>query len=224
VTLAAHPPVLVDGVVGIQGRRSPEPVVSKLTVAPVTRIFGARPAVTTVPGAFSLELGAGVPYAIEIPDLPPGLYVASATIDGVDTMHQPLAPTPGSTPTLRIELSDAAGSIAAAVADARGRPANGAVVIAIPERATSHVALAVGVRAAVADETGGVAIEGLAPGGYFVVATDNPPPSTFSWPSGSLRLDRSPETMDKLLQLRARGERVEVRPRSRTAVSARIVR
>ena len=221
VVVAADAPAAVTGRVEWAGAATATregPV--RLRVVPATG--GARVEPTTVPGAFSMSLLPGLEYGLSVDQLTPGEYVRDVTLDGRSLMLEPLAiPAGAASADLHVILAGDAGALAVTVTADGPAPAPPAVVFALPADAATGAEIAAGLRAALTDERGAARIEGLRPGPYRVLATTTPPPVIFQYPGGHLRLDPSPETMDLLLRVRARGERVDVAPRGLAAVTLR---
>jgi hypothetical protein len=73
--------------------------------------------------------------------------------------------------------------------------------------------------AGVTDDTGSYHVTGLPPGKYDVFATREPPPSVLYGSKNVLLIDRTPETIGKVMRARARGQRIEVGPNANAQVN-----
>jgi hypothetical protein len=85
-------------------------------------------------------------------------------------------------------------------------------VFLLPAGAQTESQLAAAMVVGLTSEDGGVAIGGLRPGAYHVLALDVPPPSLIQLPSRRPRLEMWPETMQRLLRARTAAPRVDVGP------------
>jgi hypothetical protein len=167
-----------------------------------------------------MTAGAGVRYALSVVGLTSPLYVRDITFNDRSISHEPLVVDPsGVGGTLRVLVADDAGEIVVTVRRGPGLTHDSPSVLVLPALAQTEGELSSGLRSGQVDENGRYVVTGLPPGPYDVLATTDLPASVMQHPSGTVKIDRTPETMAQLLRARTRGERVEVAPAGRVQVS-----
>ena len=181
-----------------------------------------------VPGTFSFPALPTVEYSFSLfaqaqrglsSGLPASMYVKDITYGGSSVMYDSLRPG-AAAGNLRIIVGSDAGSIDVTAAHADGKPAAGTVVMILPASARTETELAATLRAGPANDNGLYHIANLPPGRYYVLATDDPPPSYTSLPGGTLSIAKALENLRFLLRVRSSGQLVEVGPRA--AVQVRV--
>jgi hypothetical protein len=135
-------------------------------------------------------------YAVDVTP-PIGWYLKQLTFNNVGIAEGILHLPPGSTGTLRIVISQGAGTIACAVTGEDGGPIPDAAVVLIPEGAFSPGQLSLHARQLRADSHGVLEVGALAPGEYRLIALRK-------------QLRPIPEDLEKLLSLTPTVEKVEV--------------
>jgi hypothetical protein len=171
-----------------------------------------------VPGKFSLKVTAGIAYIPVITDLDSRFYVKDIAYRGVSILNKLFRPD-GSDEKLRVTIGRDAGSIAAKVRGVDIQPVVGAAVLILPVTAQTESEVVSTIFAGLTDDTGSYHATGLPPGKYDVFATKEPPPSVLYGSEKVLRIDRTPETIGKVIRARVRGQRVEVGPNANAQVN-----
>jgi hypothetical protein len=157
----------------------------------------------SIPGEFSFPGLLMGDYAVGFsPDVwgaPAGFYVKDATYAGFTIRNSPLRlGTALGDASLRIVLARDGGTISAHVTDRDGNPVN-AYVMMLPATATSEAALADMLLSGQTDQAGTYTSDMLAPGKYYVLATETP-------------IDQSPECIAKLWRVRIKSKEVDLSP------------
>ena len=174
--------------------------------APLT--FFIRPVARTelldfriaIPGSAPLKDLAMDDYTIQVVGgIPPRAYVKDVIYGNASVLHAPLRPgtAPGQT-AVRIVLSQDGGSVSATVADKDGKPVAETPVLVFPDDARPGMALADAMRTGTTDQNGSWTSDILAPGKYLAMI-----------PEGVV--DRSPESMDRLMGARGKAQKLEIR-------------
>jgi hypothetical protein len=179
---------------------SPVPNLGRQSASPVT------------PGMFSVDVMTGIVYIPVISGLDSHSYVKDISYGGVSILNKLFRPN-GSDQKLRITIGSNPGSIAAQISGADG-PATGAAVVFLPVTAQTEGEVASTMFAGVTNEMGSYRATALPPGKYDVFAMKEPPPSVVFGNSGALLIDRTPETIGKIVHARTRGQSVTVGPGS----------
>jgi sarcosine oxidase gamma subunit len=142
------------------------------------------------------------PFIAPWDNLGAGLYVKDVTYAGVSIRRAPLrvGSALGSEVSLRVVLARDGGTISAHVTDRDGNPVN-AYVLMLPAAAGSEIALADSLPTTISqtDQTGTYTSDMLAPGKYYVLATETP-------------IDQSPECIAKLWRARIKAKEVDLNP------------
>jgi protocatechuate 3,4-dioxygenase beta subunit len=199
VTVAAAPAVTVfgelawDGDPPVERANAPRIRVSQYPALPVLRAPW-----TSVPGEFAFDALRDLDYSLFVSGISPPSYVKDITYGGMSILHKPLIPVAGG--KVRIMVGQDGGSVSARVVDRDGKPVGDCWVAVLPASAPSEAELAESMAAGHTDQNGVYSADGLAPGRYFVLATSQP-------------VDKTPETIGKLLRGRILGQEVVVEPR-----------
>ncbi len=156
-----------------------------------------------IPGSVALKDMAIDDYHVEVlGGIPTGAYVKDITYGDRSVLHQPLrGGTASGQAPLRVVLAAGGGRISAAAMDKDGNPVPDTAVVAFPESAKSEVALADVMVTGRTDQNGTWSSGVLAPGKYEVIAPGLPP---------GVAVDRSPETLGKLLRARSKAQEVDL--------------
>lgn len=181
---------------------------------PLTRQFGSHVVKPDASGHF------------ELPPIPPGSYLLSATVreqpptwflDSVtlgsrDLLVEPLEVTPGQIVSGAVAtLTQHRGSLAGTVVDASGEPVSGAAVLVYPVDERYRTLNAQRFRYAVSSADGDYVAQGLRPGDYRVATLDDVPFGAWYDPDVLRQLDATAITVtiaaneQKILKLRAPG-------------------
>jgi hypothetical protein len=173
---------------------------------------------TSVPGTFSLRVPSGVHSSLEISGVTSPFYVRDVTYDGRSILRSSLTTSPNG--RLRIILGRDAASLRVLATDALGEAVEHATVLVLSADAPSESALATAMVAGTTDADGAYVVSGLPPGRYYVLATDNPPPVLYGpYPSPRVYIEKTPETLARLLAIRSQGTLVELSPDSTSAIT-----
>jgi hypothetical protein len=195
---------------------APDPPVSnvfQIALQPLTRTAFATertPVRSTIPGKFSFTGLFTDDYSIfrlNPSAIPTGAYVKDMTYGDRSVLMEPFRP--GSTVgegTFRVILARDGGTISANVADKDGHPMSDFNVVILPESAGSEAALAATVVTGQTDQNGAWTSGQLAPGKYFVIATQSV-------------VDRSAETIAKFWRGRDKAKRVDLGPKAAVQVA-----
>jgi hypothetical protein len=227
--VAAMPPVIVPGEVVwdkppadasfkpvLDIRHSPRPLSTP------------RPAGTSVPGEFSFTALPTLEYSLAIyaqaqpgtpSAMPASMYVKDITYGGRSVLYEAIRAGDASG-KLRIVVGNDAGSIGINVLNSDGKPSAGTAVIVLSASAQTTTELAATLRVGNTDDAGAFGLVNVPPGRYYVLATNDPPPSQIMLPSGKLVIMKTPENLGMLLRVRGSGQMVEVGPRA--AVQVRV--
>jgi hypothetical protein len=205
IVVAASPRIPVPGQVDWDGAPPEPPVTSNLTinVQPIARAPFAgelNPPRSPIPGKFSFEGLFVDDYASQIRGVPAGAYLKDVTYGDRSVLYEPLRPgTATGEATLRVILARDGGKISTKVADKDGNPVADVNVVILPESAASEAALAARMVSGQADQNGAWSSAQLAPGKYYVLATQGP-------------VLKSPEIVNKLWLARSKAKEVDLAP------------
>ncbi len=155
---------------------------------------------SSIPGKFSFDGLFVDDYAAEIRNVPVGAYLKDVTYGDRSALYEPLRPgTAAGEATLRVILARDGGRINAKVADKDGNPVADANVVILPESAASEAVLAAQMVSGQVDQNGAWSTNMLAPGKYYVLATQGP-------------VLKSPEIVNKLWLARSKAKEVDLAP------------
>jgi hypothetical protein len=163
------------------------------------------------PSTFPVRLSRQPHYSLLI-GLPPAFYVHDVRYNGTSILDRSLVADNSFTGTLSVIVARDAATLTTHVHGSDGQPSGGSWVFLLPAGAQTESQLAAAMVVGLTSEDGGVAIGGLRPGAYHVLALDVPPPSLIQLPSRRPRLEMWPETMQRLLRARTAAPRVDVGP------------
>jgi hypothetical protein len=210
VGVSASPLIPVAGEVVWDGAPPNDPVNATLTIrlSPIARA-GDVTAKSSLPGAFSFDGLTMTDYAATITGLRGNFYLKDVTYADRSVRFEPLRPGSASgDAVLRVVVARDGGIIQAKVTDKDGNAISDSFVTVIPAAAASEAMIAASYVSGQTDQTGTWKTGALAPGKYYVVASDSGP-------------DKTPETIAKLVAARSRVDPVEVGPNA--TVTATVV-
>ena len=137
----------------------------------------------------------------------PGLYVKDVTYAGRSVRFEPFhLGSAGMGSGLQMTIGQDGGTIAANVADKDGNPIADTLVVIMPANTPNEGALAAQIISGQTDQRGQYTSRTLAPGKYFVVATED-------------SYDMTPESIGKLWQSHARYQEVDLNPKAAAQVT-----
>jgi protocatechuate 3,4-dioxygenase beta subunit len=128
---------------------------------------GYQPQPTRNDGSFRVDSLHTGEYRVLVADLPAGLYVKSARLNGTDVLNEPLRFSGSNSGTLEVILGTKGGSVSGIVSAALSRPTSNAQVVLVPDTQRGRTDL---YRTAVTDSDGCFAIRDIPPGNYKVFA------------------------------------------------------
>jgi protocatechuate 3,4-dioxygenase beta subunit len=154
------------------------------------------------------------PIRLVLTNRPPGWWLASATIDGIDAGNEPIAVDLASSAERDIEivLSSGASIVSGAVLDDRRGPAANSTIVAFSTTIDRWYEGSAFVAFARADSAGRFTLPALAPDEYWIAAVDQPVEND-EW-----------ELPDAFLNLVARATRIHVRHDEEREISLRATR
>jgi hypothetical protein len=214
VRLSAIPPIKVPGEVSWFGAAPNQPAEGKLTIdlRPLTRApwggeFRNLNMQSTMPGEFAFPGLLADEYAVSFRGVPPGCYIKDATYNNRSVLYEPLrAGAASADEPLRLVLARDGGKIAVRVADKDNNLVGDATVVLIPADAGNEPSLAASFHSGQTDQNGAWTSGVIAPGKYYAIALTAP-------------VDRSPESIGKLLRSRNRAEEVDLAPNGSSQVT-----
>lgn len=211
VRMIAPTQFTLPGEVVIEGPPSASAIEGKLSVnlMPLTRSYMGENsnANAAIPGLFAME---GLPadeYSVRIFRLPAGLYLKDIEYNNHSVLYGSLRL--GSAigdAGMRVSLGNDGGYIKTTVADKDGNPLGDSWVLLLPARATSEAMLAAAVVSGQTDQKGSWNSNALEPGKYFLLAASEP-------------VDKSPETIGKLWNMRTHAQEIELSAMGTVSVS-----
>ena len=166
---------------------------------------------------FFLNVVEGSSYIPVISGLDSHSYVKEIHYGGSNILYRPFLPSRGDA-KLIITIGTDAGSIAATVLGTSGQTCASCAVLIVPLAARTESEVASTFHAGITDENGMYREGPLPPGKYEVFATRNPPPNRIDRDQVML-IDRTPEAIQRIMDVRARGKIVDVGPSSAISVS-----
>lgn len=151
-----------------------------------------------IPGTITLSGLLLDDYGVRATVNSPGLYVKDVTYAGRSVRYEPLhLGSAGGAAGVRVTIGQDGATLAAKVTDKDGNPVANMTVIAIPAGTPSEGVLAARITSGQTDQTGQYTSGTLAPGKYFVVATED-------------SYDMTPESIGKLWQSHTRYQEVDL--------------
>jgi hypothetical protein len=212
----ARPRVPILGEVVWNGEAPKDPVAGEIEffVEPLGRpgfmgeikSFNAKSSISgkfSFPGLFIDE------YKVKIWGVPADSYLKEASYAGIDIRSAPMVPGSRGDSTLRIVLARDGGVIQAKVVDKDGQPIPDSSLIIMAADITTPALLADSLIRASTDQNGNYTSARLAPGKYFVIATD-------------ANIDFSVDSIDKLWAVRTRAKSIDLTPSGTVSVSVEL--
>jgi uncharacterized protein (DUF736 family) len=223
VVLEALPPVAVTGAVVWDSTPPDGPGPSSINIRIQPTNVPIRRQQLPVPGAFSVVVPASYTsfrdsYSLTVFGLDAPFYIKDVTYGGSSILRKSFLPAAGPA-ELRVVMAHDAGRITVKVADENGNPAPRSSVLILPANAQSEADLSAAMFASTADDNGLCVLNGIPPGTYFALATNDPPPSRVLLPADTFFLERSPETLSMLLRVRSNGRQFDLAPGAMAQIS-----
>jgi len=169
---------VVPGEVTWDGEAPADPVKGRvnITLTPLLRpgVLGERPGDRSeIPGTFTLKDMTTGEYAVRASMNIPGVYVKDIRYAGHSIMYQPLraGETPGT--GMQVVIARDGATISARVTNKDGAPVPDVSVLMIPSDVSSPAMLQAAMAAGQTDQTGVSTSHVLAPGKYYVIATES---------------------------------------------------
>ncbi|MDQ2774471.1 MAG: carboxypeptidase-like regulatory domain-containing protein, partial [Acidobacteriota bacterium] len=208
VKVVGRPRVSVSGELVWDGKIPDQPAAAKVRIMlqPMTRApFRGELASTNylppspVPGQFTIPGLLADDYSVTVMNIPAGAYLKDIIYGGRSALHEPMrvGKTMGS--DLRIVLAQDGGVMNVKVADKDSNPVPDCRIVLLPENASTEAEVADSLLQGQTDQNGGYSSGSIAPGKYYVLATN-----------GSI--DRTPETIAKLMQMRTHMQEADLQP------------
>ncbi len=176
-------------------------MIEPMTRAPfsgeLSQLFNLPP--LPVPGQFTLPSMLVDDYSVNVTGVPSGVYVKDIVYGGQSALHKPMqvGKTMGS--DLRIVFAHDGGVISVTVADKDNNSVPDCKVLLLPETAATEAEVADWMLQGQTDQYGQYKSSSIAPGKYYLLATNS-------------SVDRTPETLTKLLRSRTRAQEAELQP------------
>jgi hypothetical protein len=181
----------------------PITVLPRLTLIPLLRTQTAGEKLNVqpnIPGTLPMTGLLLDDYGVRATLNAPQLYIKDVTYAGRSVRFAPFhLGSAGEATSLQMTIGRDGGTITASVADKNGNPVADTLVVIIPAGTPNEGALAAQIISGQTDQTGHYTSRTLAPGKYFVVATEN-------------SYDMTPESIGKLWQSHARYQEVDLNP------------
>jgi hypothetical protein len=212
VSAPAGPHVSVPGEVVWDGTPPDQPIESKLTLLaePIGRgrysgeSLDASP---TIPGQFSFPEMLIGPLMLQVRNLPSGLYLKDVTYNDRSILYEPLNVGSAMGPaSLRVILARDGGTVSVKVADKDNKPVSDAYIALGPMSASSEAVLADAMLRGQTDQLGAWTSRSLAPGKYFVVASN-------------AEFDLSPESVGRVWRARTLAQEIDLAPKGKASVT-----
>jgi hypothetical protein len=217
VRVAASPGLELPGQVAWGGEPPKNPVDARVAILvdPLNRnrvsgeTLSAR---ATIPGEFSFPSLPVDAYTVRFLNLPRELYVKDVTYSGRSVMLEPLRVGSAIGPAeLRVAIGQDGGFVSARVGDEDGKPVPEAYIRLMPAGVRSEPELASVLVSGQTDQNGSYNSNALAPGKYFVLASE-------------AMVDATPESIGKLWRARLKAREIVIEPGKTVAVSLEPVR
>jgi len=203
-------PVLT-GEVMWDGEPPAEPVKGRanIVLTPLLRPgeLGERPGDRSeIPGTFSLKDMTTGEYAVRVMMNIPGLYVKDIRYAGHSIMYQPLRAGDTTGTAMQVAIARDGATISARVTNKDGAPVPDVSVLIIPSDVSSPAILQAAMATGQTDQTGVYTSHLLAPGKYYVVATES-------------LINSTPECIDRIWRDRTMYKETTVAPNGTAQVS-----
>jgi Carboxypeptidase regulatory-like domain len=203
-------PVLT-GEVMWDGEPPAEPVKGRanIVLTPLLRPgeLGERPGDRSeIPGTFSLKDMTTGEYAVRVMMNIPGLYVKDIRYAGHSIMYQPLRAGDTAGTGMQVAIARDGATISARVTNKDGAPVPDVSVLIIPSDVSSPAILQAAMATGQTDQTGVYISHLLAPGKYYVVATES-------------LINSTPECIDRIWRDRTMYKETTVAPNGTAQVS-----
>jgi hypothetical protein len=201
--------VILDG----QQPTIPITVKPRLTLTPLlrTQTPGEKLSVQPdIPGSLPMTGLLLDDYGVRATLISPQLYIKDVTYAGRSVRFAPFhLGSAGEGTGLQLTIGQDGGTIGASVTDKDGNPIADTLVIVIPAGTPNEGVLAAQIISGQTDQTGHYTTRTLAPGKYYVVATED-------------SYDMTPESIGKLWQSHARYQEVDLNPLAAAQVTLQL--
>jgi hypothetical protein len=209
--LGLTPGPVVAGEVVFDGQAPAEPITTKLNVrlTPLLRpqVPGERPsALSAIPGTFSLNSMTTGDYTVYAMFNLPGTYVKDVRYAGQSILYQPLRAGENAGTGLSVVLARDGATVSARVTDKDGAPVRDIPVLLLPVDAATPAVVQAAMVTGATDQQGQYTSQTIAPGKYYVVATDS-------------RIDATPECIDRLWRSRNKFTETSIAPNAATQLT-----
>jgi len=214
VSVLGRPKISVRGEVALDGKPPDQPVAAKmrLTLEPMTRAFfgseldATYPPPLAVPGEFTLQGLLADDYLTKTSSIPDGTYVKDVLFGGQSALHEPIHAGKTMGTDLRILLGTDGGKISLKVQDKDGNPIPDCTTVLFPETANTEATLADSMLPGQTDQYGTYTSATIAPGTYYVLAASD-------------AVNRTPESIAKLMRARTQAQKVDLKANGSTSVT-----
>jgi hypothetical protein len=202
---------VVPGEVTWDGEAPAEPVKGRVNIAltPLLRpgVLGERPNDRAeIPGTFSLKDMTTGEYAVRASMNIPGVYVKDVRYAGHSVMYQPLRAGETAGTGMQVVIARDGATISARVTNKDGAPVPDISVLMIPSDVSSPAMLQAAMATGQTDQTGVYTSHLLAPGKYYVIATES-------------LINATPECIDRIWRARTKFTETTVAPSGTAQVS-----
>lgn len=178
IKIAALPGAAVEGEVVLDGPVPNNPLTTKVSVSiePLLRTFFQGENANTradIPGTFTLPPALMDDFAVRVFLNAPGLYVKDVTYANQSVLHAPLRLGSAiGNAGMRVIVGQDGAKLSASVAGKDGNPVPDTNIVIVPVENVSEGALAANLVTGKTDQNGQYTSQTLAPGRYYVAATD----------------------------------------------------
>ncbi len=209
----ARPAIPVSGDIVFDGAPPEKADASKINIQlmPITEIpafseLERLSVASQLPGQFAYPYLALDDYTMWVSGIGSAQHIKDITYGGRSALYEPLrVGSAMSGSGIRIVVARDGGTISAQVSDKDGKPVADARVAVLPASAPTEAALADMMVTGQTDQNGAWSGRRMAPGKYYVVATE-------------AELDKSPECIAALWRVRTRAQEVELAPNGASQV------
>jgi hypothetical protein len=202
VRVTARPRIPLSGEVVWDGPAPDPPLEAKLPIFLEALSRTERGDVQApIPGAFEFTGGMVMDdFRLQVRPVPKGVYIKEITYGDRNILYEPLrvGRAMGNS-GLRVVLARNGGTIATKVADKDGNPVPECAIVVMPGGLASDGAFAAALVTGRTDQAGRWSSATLAPGTYHVLATND-------------AINKTPETISKILASRSRAQEVDLNP------------